>query len=400
MSDDTLLFEGLKVLDVGSWIAGPVAATMLADRGADVLKVELPELGDGLRRFSLGPTSPDADVNYTWAQDGRNKRSLALNLKTPEGMDILKRLIEDCDVYLTNHPLPLRRKLGLMYEDIKALNKKLIYASLTAYGEQGTDRDKEAFDMIAYWNHSGMMNHIRPAGQSPLQALPGMGDHATAVAVYAGIVTALLKRERTSEGSFVHTSLLASGIWSASCLSQASFANADFSPMEKHRINYVIHKTLDGRWIQLNMVRNHDEFDAMLIAMEAFDILGDERFSTLESRAENAEAFSAALGEIFATKTLDEWLRLLRDENGVQIEKVTTFDELVDDENLKINRIVSPPVEEIGMEFVVNDPVNVEGVKRIGAKRAPEIGQHSVEVLTEMGFDQAAIDSFRGKGVI
>ena len=137
MDDDVLLFEGLKVLDVGSWIAAPVAATMLADRGADVLKVEVPIAGDGYRNYSLLPVSPDADTNYAWAMDARNKRSLALNLKTPEGMEILEQLIRDCDIYITNQPLPLRRELGLNYEDIKSLNPTMIYASLTPYGEIG-----------------------------------------------------------------------------------------------------------------------------------------------------------------------------------------------------------------------------------------------------------------------
>ncbi len=400
MSDESLLFEGFRVLDVGSWIAGPVAATMLADRGAEVIKIEPPLVGDGLRRFAVGPYAPSADINYTWAQDGRNKRSLTLNLKTKEGLAILHQLVETSDVYLTNHPLPLRRELGLMYADLKPINPRMVYASLTSYGEKGTDQDKEAFDMVAYWNHSGMMNHIRPSGEPPLQALPGMGDHATAIAVYAGIVTALLKRERTGEGSFVHTSLLANGIWSASCLAQAQFARADFSPMALHRVNYVVHKTLDGRWIQLNMIRGHDEVDAMLAVMGAFDLLGDERFSTLEARAENAEAFSVALAGKFAERTLDEWLQLIWEENNIQIERVTTFEDLLYNENLELNNIVSPPVDDIGMSVVINDPVNVEGVARIGAKKAPEMGEHSADVLSELGFDEAAIAEYRERGIV
>ena len=212
MTDDVLLFEGLKVLDVGSWIAGPVAATMLADRGAEVLKVEVPEAGDGYRHYALLPFTPTADTNYTWAMDARNKRSLALNLKNKDGMNILRKLIRDCDIYITNQPLPLRRELNLNYEDIRSLNDRMIYASLTPYGEEGPDRDNEAFDLVAYWNRSGMMNQMRHPGVEPVQALPGMGDHPTAVSVYAGIVTALMQRERTGKGTMVHTSLLANGV--------------------------------------------------------------------------------------------------------------------------------------------------------------------------------------------
>ncbi|MEX2327014.1 MAG: CoA transferase, partial [Pseudomonadales bacterium] len=168
------LFSGLKVLDVGTWIAGPVAATILADFGADVIKVEMPGPGDQYRILSGTPGTPDADSNYKWQMDARNKRSLSLNLKTEEGMSILRQLVAECDVYITNHPLPMRRQLGLNYEDLKPLNEKMIYASLTAYGEEGPDRDKEGFDLVAYWGRTGLMDLVRDAGAPPAQALPGM----------------------------------------------------------------------------------------------------------------------------------------------------------------------------------------------------------------------------------
>jgi crotonobetainyl-CoA:carnitine CoA-transferase CaiB-like acyl-CoA transferase len=401
MSDEALLFEGLKVLDVGSWIAGPVAATMLADRGAQVLKVEAPVTGDGYRNYALLQFTPNADVNYTWALDARNKRSVALNLKTDEGMAILEKLIAWCDVYVTNQPLPLRRQLKLNYEDIKPLNDRMIYASLTPYGEQGPDSDNEAFDLVAYWNRSGLMNKMRHAGVEPVQAMAGMGDHPTAIAFYAGIVTALLQRERTGKGCMAHTSLLANGLWSASCLAQATFAGADFSPMRRgQRLTAALYRTKDDRWMQLNMVRTAEGIDRLLVAMEAFDLLADERFSTLEGRMTHADEFTAKLREIFATKSSDEWLRILRQENELPIERVATFDDLPNDPHLKLNRMVSPPVEDIGIDYIINDPVNVEGVGRIGAKKAPDIGEHTDEVLAELGYDAATIAALREKGVL
>ena len=211
MSEDVMLFEGLKVLDVGSWIAGPVAATMLADRGAEVTKIELPELGDGYRNYALLPITTASEVNYTWAINARNKRSLALNLKSTEGREILDTMIRECDVYITNQPLALRRELGLQYEDICHMNERMIYASLTPYGEEGPDRDREAFDLVAYWNRSSLMNYMRQPGVEPMQALAGMGDHPTAVSMYASIVTALMLRDKTGRGTKVHTSLMANG---------------------------------------------------------------------------------------------------------------------------------------------------------------------------------------------
>jgi len=401
MTDESLIFEGLKVLDVGSWIAGPVAATMLADRGAEVIKVEEPVNGDGYRQYALLPFTPTADVNYTWAMDARNKRSLSLNLKTEAAMDILKRLISECDIYLSNQPLPLRALLKLNYEDIKHLNPRMIYASLTPYGEVGPDSNNEAFDLVAYWNRSGLMNHMRPANIEPVQALAGMGDHPTAVAMYASIVTALLQRERTGKGSMAYTSLLANGLWSASCFGQAQFANADFSTVANQRLTSALYQTKDERWLQLNMVRGEDQFDQLLIAIEAFEILGDDRFTTLEARMAHAEELTESLRAIFITRTSDEWLSLLREENALPIERVANFEDVQHDPHLPLNKMISPPIDdEVGIDFIINDPVNVEGVRKIGAKKAPANGEHSHEVLTEMGFSDAEIKSFKANGVI
>lgn len=400
MTDDVLLFEGLKVLDVGSWIAGPVAATMLADRGAEVLKVEVPEAGDGYRHYALLPFTPTADTNYTWAMDARNKRSLALNLKSKDGMNILRKLIRDCDIYITNQPLPLRRELNLNYEDIRSLNDRMIYASLTPYGEEGPDRDNEAFDLVAYWNRSGMMNQMRHPGVEPVQALPGMGDHPTAVSVYAGIVTALMQRERTGKGTMVHTSLLANGVWSASCLAQAQLANADFSTMPTQRLTGALYEASDGRLLQLTMIRTDEAFDKLLVAMEAYELLADERFATLESRMANAEDLTKIMRELFLLKSSDEWMQLLHGEHGLPVERVAEFSDLPADPHLQLNGMVSPPVDDVGIDYIINDPVNVDGVARVGAKKAPGIGEHTDEVLTELGFDEDQISRFHEQGVV
>lgn len=389
------------MLDVGSWIAGPVAATMLADRGAEVLKVEVPIAGDGYRNYAALPFTPTADVNYTWAMDARNKRSLALNLKSDEGMEILKTLIRDCDVYITNQPLTLRRSLKLQYEDIRVLNDQMIYASLTPYGEQGPDRDNEAFDLVAYWNRSGMMDKMRHKGIEPMQAIAGMGDHPTAVALYASIVTALLQKERTGKGTMVHTSLMANGIWSASCLVQAQLAGADFSTMPpEQRLTGALYETADGRWMQITMVRTDEDFDRLLIAMEAFDLIGDERFSTVEARLMHGPELTAHLRALFATRSSDEWVRVLKDEHQLPVERVTEFADLPADPHLLLNNIIATPAEPVGIDYIINDPVNVEGVARVGAKMAPGIGEHTDEVLAELGFSAGDITRLRNEGTI
>jgi crotonobetainyl-CoA:carnitine CoA-transferase CaiB-like acyl-CoA transferase len=398
LSDD-LLFEGLKVLDVGSWIAAPAAAAILADLGADVIKIEPPEVGDGYRNYYLLPPSPNSEINFTWALDNKNKRSLALNLKSAQGKEILHHLVAACDVYITNQPLPMRRELGLMWEDLQPLNERMIYASLTGYGEEGPERDRESFDLVAYWSRSGLMHQMRHKGTEPFQAMAGMGDHPTAVALYASIVTALLKRERTGKGSKVHTSLLANGLWSSSCFAQAAWADADFSQIPGQRLTTALYEASDGRWIQFSMLRQVEEFDRLLIALDQPELLVDERFATPESRLEHAELFTQMIREAIARRSSGEWMALFRSE-GIPAALVAEFQDLPHDPQVLANDMAMPAVENVGMARVVRDPINVDGVARVGATKAPGIGEHSVEILLELGFDAEHVQQLKVLGVI
>jgi len=399
VEDTEFLFEGLKVLDVGSWIAAPAAATLLADFGADVIKVELPELGDGYRNYALAPMTPMSDVNYTWVLDARNKRSLSLDLKTEEGLAILHRMISECDVYITNQPLPLRRELGLTYEEVKPLNERMIYASLTPYGEEGPDKDFEAFDLVAYWSRSGLMNKMRHVDKEPIQAIAGMGDHPTSIAMYASIVTALLRRERTGKGAKVHTSLLGNGMWSASCLTQAAFAGADFSSMPHQRMMTSLYATKDNRWLQFSMIRTVEALDQLLLCMERIDLMTDERFSTLESRFEHAEEFTAELRTSIAEKQSVEWMRIFRAAD-VPVALVAEFEDLPTDPQVLINQMAVQPGEDVGIDMVIRAPVNVDGEKKVDVKKAPELGEHNREILSEMGYSLKDIQALSDKGII
>lgn len=400
--DDEFLFEGLKVLDVGTWIAAPVATTILADLGATVIKIEQPGVGDAYRNFALLPSTPDADINYAWALDNRNKRSLALNLKTAEGMAILHQLISDCDIYVTNHPQPMRRELGLMYEDIKALNDAVIYASLTAYGEEGPERDREGFDLVAYWARSGLMDNVRAVGAEPSQSVPGMGDHPTAVAMYANIVTALLRRERTGKGAKVHTSLLANGVWAASSVAQAVFCGADFSNHrhpERMPFSRALYETSDGVWLQFTMVRTVEEFDALLLALELPEILIDERFLTPELRFANGGALTDIIRARLSQQSAAHWMAICKDA-GVPVSRMETLHDLVDDQQVAINGITVTPVEDVGVDRMIRDPLNIDGVKRVGVKKSPTLGEHTDDVLRELGHSDTQIAVLREKGVV
>ena len=178
---DDYLLSGLKVLDVATVIAAPAAAMMLADFGADVIKIEQPGDGDMLRSIKDVPETPEAADDYMWQMDCRNKRGMVLDLKTPAGIEVLHKLVAQCDVFITNHPYPVRESLGLTYEDLRPLKPDMIYASLTAYGEKGPERDRKGFDQLAYWARSGLMDLMRAPGTPPVQGLSGMGDRKSVV---------------------------------------------------------------------------------------------------------------------------------------------------------------------------------------------------------------------------
>ncbi|MEZ5557643.1 MAG: CoA transferase [Pseudomonadales bacterium] len=396
------LFEGLKVLDVGTWIAGPVATTMLADYGADVIKIEMPGVGDAYRQFALAPTSPAAEINYTWLMDARNKRSLTLNLKDPRGREILHRLVVEADVYVTNHPLAMRRSLGLTYEDLKPLNERLVYASLTAYGEHGPERDREGFDLVAYWSRAGLMDQVRIPHAEPAQSLPGMGDHPTAVSMYASIVTALLRRERTGKGSLVHTSLLANGLWAASCIAQAAFAGADFSHWHvpgRLAPTRSLYETSDRRWLQLTMIRTPEEFSRLLDVLGLKDLLDDPRFATPEARLQNGTELVVRLREVIAQNTSDYWLTACRGQ-GVPIAMMGTLHDLLEDPQVEANGMVESPGVDIGMTRVIRHPVNVEGAPRTPLRQAPGIGEHNGEILSALGYSASDVQRLAHDGVI
>src|SRR6202050_515862 len=221
------IFSGLKVVDFASFIAGPSAAVILSDFGADVIKVESPA-GDLWRIGHKIPPQPAAKDAYPWHLANRNKRGIVLDLKSPSAQQVLEKLVKWADVFIVNTPHSARKKLKLEYDDVAQWNPRLIYADVTGFGEKGPDANLPGFDITAYWARSGLLSMTRDAGSPPTWPVAGSGDNATAVAIYAAIVTALYRRERTGEGAHVTTSLLAEGVWSASVSIQAALCGANF----------------------------------------------------------------------------------------------------------------------------------------------------------------------------
>lgn len=414
MSDETQndkpLFTGLKVIDCASVIAAPAAAMMLADFGADVIKIETPGEGDMLRMLTDIPTTPDVadDVGtangWFWQLDGRNKRSLALNLKAPEGREVLRKLVSRCDVFITNQPYGVRERLGLTYDDLAPLNTRMIYASLTAYGEKGPERDRKGFDQLAYWSRSGLMDLMRAPGTAPTQGLPGMGDHPTAVALYAGIVTALLQRERSGKGGLVQTSLLANGLWSAAGIAQGVLAGGDMPGYRQtNKVNAAmlrVYEASDGRFLMFNMVRNEELLSLLLAAMDALELLSDERFASAELMWENRADFGDELQQRIGERSSDEWLSVFENFD-LPVNRVALVEEALQDAQITENSMAVKPLPDSGIDLplLLSHPLKISSVAQAPLQRAPELGEHGEEILRELGYSESTIADMRQSGV-
>src|ERR1700730_14599623 len=331
------VFDGWKVLDCASFIAGPAAATVMSDFGAEIIKIEPPGPGDPYRRRATPPVGPGLASNPGFELDGRNKRSLALDLRSAAGQTVLRRLVKDADVFITNYPPPVRRRLGITYEELAPLNERLIYPSFSGHGETGPEADKPGFDATAWWARTGLMHLVRAGDEvAPARSLPGMGDHPSARGTYGAIVTALYQRERTGKGNYVSSSLLANGLWANGCSIQAALCGDTVVPQPPReaavnalRVHY---RCRDGRWLLLSIAADEWRWDKLKACL-GDDILDEPRFATVESREANARALVAILAGIFATRDLAEWRRML-DEAGLIFGIVAETDDIAQDEQV------------------------------------------------------------------
>jgi crotonobetainyl-CoA:carnitine CoA-transferase CaiB-like acyl-CoA transferase len=396
------IFEGLKVIDCGSFIAAPTAATLLADFGADVIKIEPPGAGDAFRMVPKLPGMPQSHHPYGWLLDNRSKRGLALDLAKREGQAALHRLVANADVFITNYPLVVRRKLAIDHGRLALMNERLIYASFTGYGETGAEAGKPGFDVTAYWARSGLMDMVRSdANTPPARALAGIGDHPSGVSLFAAIAMALYQRERTGHGALVGSSLLANGIWSNGIMAQAALCGATFTPRPPREKLFnalgCYYRCRDGRWLLLAIVNEQRDFPVVAKCLGLDNLIDDPRFTKQTDRFARSAELIALFDEAFAKRDRDEW-RVLLDEAGIVFECVAEMGDLSADRQL-LDAGVLVPFENDSM-LTIDSPFFVAGADKVKPRKAPAVGEHSNEILREAGYDEAAIAKLHQSRVV
>ena len=402
MTETGLPLAGLRVLDISSFIAAPAAAVVLGDWGADVIKIEGPD-GDANRKIMHDSANyPKAEVNYPWEMDSRNKRSLTLDLKQPAARAALDKLLAVSDIVICNFPPPVRDKLRLTYEDMKKVNPKLIYASLTGYGETGPDRDRPGFDVTAYFARSGLLDAQRYEGGPPGVPVPAQGDRATAMTLVSSILLALVHRMKTGEGSWVGTSLLGNGLWSCGVIAQAALVGAFLParpPPERPRTALGnIYSTKDDRWIQLTIVREDKLWAPLCRALEKPELIDDPRFAEIDERRRRSAELAAIFRETFATQPYEHWRKALA-AHEITFGVISRPQDVPDDEQaVHAGAVVDTAIP--AMPRTLANPIRVSFAEQRIAHAAPTLGQHTDEILGEIGLSTDEIAGLRSTGAV
>lgn len=380
--------DGVRVIELGVWVAGPGAGAVLAEWGADVIKVEAPE-GDPMRRlFAITaghgqPQSPPFDL------DNRGKRSVVLDLRDPADRDVMRRLVAGADVFLTNLRPDAIERLGLGPDRLLTDLPRLVYASVTGYGRDGPDADRAGYDVGAFWARTGMALATTPEGDPPAGIRAGMGDHVTAMTLVAGICAALHQRHASGTGQLVDTSLLRAGIW---CMGwdygiQLRFGKLAPTLPRTETMNPAMnpYQAADGRWFWLLGLESDRHWPGVCRAVERPAWVEQEPFASSRGRRKQAHEVIAALDEVFATRPRAEWFRRF-DAEGVWWAPVhAPADVVVDPQALAAGAFVDVP-DGAGADAhrAVATPVSFGGsAPRVGA--VPGLGEHTAEVLAELG---------------
>jgi len=409
--------KGVRVLEVAEHTFVPAASAILADWGADVIKIEHHERGDAMRGLgSTGVMDLTGDVHVINEHSNRGKRSLGLNLQSEEGLKALYKIAETCDVFLTNKLPEVLKKLKIDVEDLRQHNPKIIYARGTAFGPKGPDADKGGYDMTSFWCRAGCADAVTPPGMGFVlpQPSPAYGDSTGGMTIAGGISAALFKRERTGEPSVVDVSLLNVGTWamgSAIALSMQSGEPWGLLQLAKQseaktkdgkkRGNPLtgLYETEDKRFISLVMLQGFQYWPEFCKHIGKEELIDDARFNNVESFGENASEAKEILKEVIATKTLAQWTEAFQGMKG-QWAPVQNTIEVAADPQIRGNGYIVPAVTASGSEYeLVASPVQFNE-QTTETNRAPEFNEHGDEILQEVGFDMEEIIQLKIAGAV
>jgi crotonobetainyl-CoA:carnitine CoA-transferase CaiB-like acyl-CoA transferase len=397
--------QGIKVVEVAMWVAGPSTTAVLGDWGADVIKLEDPRTGDPIRGFvtrTMG--DPNARVRPPFELDNRNKRSVAVDLRTPDGHAFALRLIEHADVFVTSLRLDAIERMKLDFVTLSSRNPRLVYASINGYGHRGPDRNRPAYDYAAAWARSGLMATIAEPGQSPPAQRPAMIDHAVGLGLAGAISAALLARERTGRGRQVNISLFSMGLWmNASDLTVGLMTGrSPQSESRDQRVNplWSSYRCADGRWVYFVMIQSDRHWPDFCHALGKPDWQNDPRFKDSTARGQNCAVLTGEIDLAVAARRSDEWAPIFDRHNLIWAPVRTDAEVLEDPQAEAIGAFASVDHPNIPNCRIVNSPVEFGDSDRRPHRAAPELGQHTEEVALEMGLTWDEIARLKSSGAI
>ncbi len=404
-----LALGGVRILDVSQVAAVPMAARFLADFGADVVHVEHPLRGDSWRDFQAGIGrgiyGAPSEINYNWENLNRNKRGLTLDLSQDRGREIIYKLSEKADVFLTNlRPYELK-KFRLEYDRLSQLNPRLIYGSLSGYGKEGPDANAPGYDQTAYVARAGISHRLSLPDTPPSGFCPHIGDLVAAIVLAYGITLALYVREKTGIGQEVDLSLLHTGIYHFSTdIAGALITGQDYEDWKPRSEEdwpnplAMLYQTKDKRWLRINATKPDRYWSRFCHAIGREDLEHDPRFELFEPRKENHVTLYHILKEAFLSKTLDEWKPRLE---GIPFAPIQNFIEVINDPQARANDVfVSYDHPAYGRIEGIANPVKLSKTRATIRMPAPELGEHTEEILREYGYTRGEIARFREQGIV
>jgi crotonobetainyl-CoA:carnitine CoA-transferase CaiB-like acyl-CoA transferase len=394
----TATLQGLRVIDAASFLAGPCAATIMSDYGADVIKIE-PLSGDGHRRLSGA-----YPIDYTWQLTGRNKRSVALDFTREPGRGALLRLIDSADVVLFNLRADQLQRYDLSYETLRRRNPRLIYAQISGYGLEGDESARRAFDVTGWFARTGILDVMRDKDVAPAPPAGGVGDHATAMTLFGAIMLALYRRQQTGEGAMVSTSLAVTGAWANGLQLAGVLAGLDTTTRRDEEGWSSpfgnIYGTGDGRYLMLALAAPKQEWPRLAVALGHPEWVADPRFADMRTSMKNRHALRALIASGFAAMTIAEADAALK-AHEILFSVVAKLAEVVDDAQLIANGlVVATDSPEPGYDRTLATPFRLHDEAQRTPTRAPELGAHSREVLAEAGFSDAEVDALIAQGLV